>query len=297
VANAGDEPSVVLHDVEGNAEPVFGYNAATREFGDMIAMGVIDPAKVTRLALQNAVSISGLPAAVAWTGRWPGRGADPGDVKARHRTPRGARPALSPINGSGGRRSIMSCPVAMLAPVYRQGIMMTMNRPTVARRPVRLDWVVVANAARARVFERDGENGAMREIADPVHPASREKEAALGRDRPGRAHKGVASTAFEPHTAPHARERARFAHELAQMLEEAALARHMPGLVLMASDQFLGELKAVLGPASRAILTTSVALDLTSLQGSDLEHRVSKVLSEHGAAAPEAAETSRPLPR
>lgn len=59
-ANAGDEPSVVLHQVDEAAEPAFGYNAASREFGDLLQMGVIDPAKVTRLALQNAASIAGL---------------------------------------------------------------------------------------------------------------------------------------------------------------------------------------------------------------------------------------------
>jgi chaperonin GroEL len=59
VRNGGGEPSVVLDRVKqgtGN----FGYNAATEEFGDMVEMGVIDPTKVTRLALQNAVSVAGL---------------------------------------------------------------------------------------------------------------------------------------------------------------------------------------------------------------------------------------------
>jgi chaperonin GroEL len=60
VANAGDEPSVVLHRVDENPAQAFGYNAATREYGDLLQMGVIDPAKVTRLALQNAGSIAGL---------------------------------------------------------------------------------------------------------------------------------------------------------------------------------------------------------------------------------------------
>jgi chaperonin GroEL len=60
VENAGDEPSVVLHRVDDSAQHGFGYNAATREYGDLLAMGVIDPAKVTRLALQNAGSIAGL---------------------------------------------------------------------------------------------------------------------------------------------------------------------------------------------------------------------------------------------
>ncbi|MGF1527493.1 MAG: chaperonin GroEL [Candidatus Competibacterales bacterium] len=59
VANAGEEPSVVLNKVaegEGN----FGYNAATGDYGDMIEMGILDPTKVTRSALQNASSVAGL---------------------------------------------------------------------------------------------------------------------------------------------------------------------------------------------------------------------------------------------
>jgi chaperonin GroEL len=60
VANAGDEPSVVLSRIEQVADKAFGYNAATRDYGDLLAMGVIDPAKVTRLALQNAGSIAAL---------------------------------------------------------------------------------------------------------------------------------------------------------------------------------------------------------------------------------------------
>ncbi|BAP55787.1 chaperonin GroEL [Thioploca ingrica] len=59
VANSGQEPSVILNKVaEGQGN--FGYNAATEEFGDMVAMGILDPTKVTRSALQNAASIAGL---------------------------------------------------------------------------------------------------------------------------------------------------------------------------------------------------------------------------------------------
>ncbi|MDO5073177.1 MAG: chaperonin GroEL [Neisseria animaloris] len=59
VANAGGEPSVVVNKVlEGQGN--FGYNAGSGEYGDMIAMGVLDPAKVTRSALQHAASIAGL---------------------------------------------------------------------------------------------------------------------------------------------------------------------------------------------------------------------------------------------
>jgi chaperonin GroEL len=59
VANAGDEPSVVVNRVkEGTGN--FGYNAANGEFGDMVQFGILDPTKVTRTALQNAASIAGL---------------------------------------------------------------------------------------------------------------------------------------------------------------------------------------------------------------------------------------------
>ena len=55
----GDEPSVVFNQVQKNTGN-YGYNAATGEYGDMIAMGILDPAKVTRTALQNAASVAGL---------------------------------------------------------------------------------------------------------------------------------------------------------------------------------------------------------------------------------------------
>jgi chaperonin GroEL len=58
-ANAGDEPSVILNKVE-EGKGQFGYNAATGEYGDMLEMGILDPTKVTRSALQNAASVAGL---------------------------------------------------------------------------------------------------------------------------------------------------------------------------------------------------------------------------------------------
>jgi chaperonin GroEL len=58
-ANAGDEPSVVLNAVEAG-EGAYGFNARTTEYGDMLEMGVLDPTKVARSALQNAASIAGL---------------------------------------------------------------------------------------------------------------------------------------------------------------------------------------------------------------------------------------------
>src|SRR5437870_2562488 len=58
--NAGFEGAVVIGKVRDSKEDNFGFNAESDEYGDMVKMGVIDPAKVTRLALQNAASIAGL---------------------------------------------------------------------------------------------------------------------------------------------------------------------------------------------------------------------------------------------
>jgi len=59
VANAGEEASVILNQVQEN-KGNYGYNAQTGEFGDMIEMGILDPTKVARSALQNASSVAGL---------------------------------------------------------------------------------------------------------------------------------------------------------------------------------------------------------------------------------------------
>jgi chaperonin GroEL len=59
VDNAGAEPSVVLNKVlEGKGN--YGFNAQTGEYGDLVEMGVVDPTKVTRFALQNAASVASL---------------------------------------------------------------------------------------------------------------------------------------------------------------------------------------------------------------------------------------------
>jgi chaperonin GroEL len=59
VTNAGEDAAVVLAKVK-EGKGTFGYNAATSEYGDMLELGILDPTKVTRLALQNAASVAGL---------------------------------------------------------------------------------------------------------------------------------------------------------------------------------------------------------------------------------------------
>jgi chaperonin GroEL len=58
--NAGDEASIVAGKILENKSVTFGYNAQTGEYGDLIAMGIVDPVKVVRTALQDAASVAGL---------------------------------------------------------------------------------------------------------------------------------------------------------------------------------------------------------------------------------------------
>src|SRR5262249_38339474 len=59
VENAGEDGSVVVDSVL-EKDGAYGYNAASGEYGDMFRLGIVDPAKVTRSALQNAASVAGL---------------------------------------------------------------------------------------------------------------------------------------------------------------------------------------------------------------------------------------------
>jgi protein required for attachment to host cells len=155
---------------------------------------------------------------------------------------------------------------------------MTYDKRPPPRAPTLRETVVIGNAARARLFERDPDNGAMRELASFVHPLSRAKGVALADDRPGHAMKGRAHTQFQPHTDPHEREHHRFAQEIARHLEQEALAHRIGRLLLFVSDPFLGELSGELGQAARSVLAQRVAHDLSAWQGAELEHRVNQAV-------------------
>ena len=93
VANAGDEPSVIVNKVaEGKGN--YGYNAASGEFGDMFEMGILDPTKVTRSALQNAGSIAGLMLTTE-------------AMVAEKPQKEGAAPAMPNMGGMGGMGGMM----------------------------------------------------------------------------------------------------------------------------------------------------------------------------------------------
>jgi len=97
VSNAGDEPSVVVAKVrEGTGN--FGYNAASGEYGDMVDMGILDPTKVTRSALQNAASVAGLMITTE---------AMVADKPAPEGAAGGAPAGMDPMGGMGGMGGMM----------------------------------------------------------------------------------------------------------------------------------------------------------------------------------------------
>lgn len=140
------------------------------------------------------------------------------------------------------------------------------------------NWVVVANAARARVLKVSGPPGVYEHVVDLVHTQSRQKASELADDRPGHfpgpsAH-GTGSSSFETRTSPRAREHERFAREVAAVLDEGVASGECAGIVLVASNPFLGLLREHLGERARESILRSVASDLTALSDQEIGQRL-----------------------
>ena len=140
------------------------------------------------------------------------------------------------------------------------------------------NWLVVANASRARVLEESNKPGVYVDVADLVHPQSRQKGSDLADARPGHvpgpsAH-GTGSSAYDPRTDPREREHDRFAREVAAVLNDGIAAGRCSGLVLVASNPFLGHLKEHLAPHAKQLLLRSLAADYTALDGRELAQRL-----------------------
>lgn len=147
---------------------------------------------------------------------------------------------------------------------------------------MKVTWIVLANSARARILQREL-GGHLHELADLVHPQSREKGSELTSDREGHAQKahgdrGHAGTEFEPRTDPRHKEHEIFAAEVSRYLEDAILQHRCPGLALFASDPFLGELKSHLSAATARAVSVAIPHDLTSFSGPELARRVTDAL-------------------
>jgi len=140
------------------------------------------------------------------------------------------------------------------------------------------NWLVVANASRARVLEESDTAGVYVHIADLVHPQSRQKGTDLADDRPGHvpgpAAHGTGSSAYDPRAAPGEREHERFAREVATKLNQGIAAGRCAGLRLVASSPFLGHLKKHLTAQSNKAVLSSLAADYTALNDHELAQRL-----------------------
>ena len=140
-------------------------------------------------------------------------------------------------------------------------------------------WIVVANASLARCFERASPVAPLVPLVSMEHPESRQHARELEDDRPGRSQKDDAGgTSFTPRTESKEREREQFARQVANFLEEGVEAHRCAGVVLFASNPFLGELQSHLGDGVRKQLNATHALDLTALPLGELEQRVKRAL-------------------
>lgn len=143
-------------------------------------------------------------------------------------------------------------------------------------------WILVTDAHRARCFEQTTRNGPLHELADLVQPhahgttpdrADRSGDAGKGHGRTGHA-----GTQFEPTTETAAKQRNRFARQLAEYLNQGVADQRCTRLALIATSPMLGVLKPLLSPAAHKLLRHSVAADFTHLQGPDLQRRVQEAL-------------------
>jgi protein required for attachment to host cells len=144
-------------------------------------------------------------------------------------------------------------------------------------RTVMKNWLVVANASRARVLEESGAPGTFVHVADLLHPESRQKGTDLGGDRPGHVDRighGLSSGAYAPHTDPREREHDHFAREVATLLDDGIASGRCAGLLLVASNPFLGHLKAHLGEQARKAIVRTVSKDYTTLRDDELAERL-----------------------
>ena len=144
-------------------------------------------------------------------------------------------------------------------------------------------WILIANAERASCYEGHAPDRILTKLADFTHPHTALSAKTGEGDLTGAAGKGHGRTAhagtqFEPHTEAHAKERAIFARQIADYIDEAVDTRRCTSLVLIASSPMLGELRSCLSEAASKRVSHSAVKDLTHYEGRELERRVDEAL-------------------
>ena len=142
-------------------------------------------------------------------------------------------------------------------------------------------WILIANAATARCFEKQAD-GKLELLDSFAHPDSRKPGSTLGSDRPGHIEgvgHGLGSASYQPRIDPKSWEHNKFAQELAAHLNTAVASQKFDRLFVIASNPFLGQIKAHLDAQASKRLAGGIAADLTSYEGRELKARVDEALA------------------
>jgi protein required for attachment to host cells len=141
-------------------------------------------------------------------------------------------------------------------------------------------WVVVASAARARIFEADSRREPLREVQDLVNPEDRLQSRALKTDKPGRAFDHLGGQRHSMGTAVNPKEQVaiRFAKQVADQLDSDRLHRRFGTLCVAAPPRFLGLLRGQMGHGLARTVTGEVIHDLTQQDVQSVQRHMAHLL-------------------
>lgn len=147
-------------------------------------------------------------------------------------------------------------------------------------------WILIANAARARLLQQDGEGGPLVLVQSFEHRASRLRTSELADDQAGRERTDsrFGAVAYLPRLDAHEKEELRFAHELADELEQGAAAGRCETITLFAPPRFLGALRGALHAAAGQRVVAGYGVDITSVGSAELARRIAHEKERAGAA-------------
>ena len=140
-------------------------------------------------------------------------------------------------------------------------------------------WIVLADAATARVYEPQAGRRDWKLIAELAHPQSRQKESELGRDKPGRVKQSTGSrAAMEPPTPRKEVEIEKFARQIAKTLDDALVRKAYDRLVLAAPPEFVGVLRGLLPERVEQCIAATVEKDYLHLDLPEARERLEQQL-------------------
>lgn len=141
-------------------------------------------------------------------------------------------------------------------------------------------WILVADEGRARVFEAEHADGMLQEIHAFVHAQARQHGRDIASERLPRTQESMGSArhAIEPHTDLETIEAQRFAHELAEFLDQARKQQRFGRLLLLAAPRFLGTLRGILPEQVIKLVGGSIDKDVTHERAEEIRARLKSML-------------------